>query len=73
MPRRINRKYTDERGIPGAISNNETVVRALIKPSKKVPSELYQPLTWERGTEMTKHHRFTLETNIKVYSNHMRH
>lgn len=47
--------------------DSETVVSALIKQSQKLPSEMYQSLTWDRGTEMTKHHRFTLETNIKVY------
>ena len=45
----------------------ETVVTALIKQSHKLPSELYKSLTWDRGTEMTGHQRFTLETNIQVY------
>lgn len=47
--------------------DSETVVNALIKQSRQLPSELYQSLTWDRGTEMSKHHRFTLETDIKVY------
>jgi IS30 family transposase len=47
--------------------NSETVVNALIKQSRKLPSELYQSLTWDRGTEMSRHQQFTLETNIKVY------
>jgi IS30 family transposase len=45
----------------------ETVITALIKQAHKLPSELYKSLTWDRGSEMTSHHRFTLETNIKVY------
>ena len=45
----------------------ETVVSALIKQAHKIPSELYKSLTWDRGSEMTNHQRFTLETNIKVY------
>jgi IS30 family transposase len=45
----------------------ETVVSALIKQAHKLPSELYKPLTWDRGTEMTSHQRFTLETDIQVY------
>ena len=46
---------------------SETVVSALIKQAKKLPDELYKSLTWDRGSEMTDHQRFTLETNIKVY------
>ena len=45
----------------------ETVVSALIKQSKKLPNELYKSLTWDRGTELADHKRFTLETNIDVY------
>ncbi|NOQ77781.1 MAG: IS30 family transposase [Gammaproteobacteria bacterium] len=45
----------------------DSVVSALIKQAKKLPSELYQSLTWDRGVEMTDHQRFTMETDIKVY------
>jgi IS30 family transposase len=45
----------------------ETVVTALIKQAHKLPSELYKSLIWDRGTEMTGHQRFTLETDIQVY------
>ena len=45
----------------------ETVVNALIKQARKLPSELYKSLTWDRGTEMTGHQRFTLATDIQVY------
>jgi hypothetical protein len=31
------------------------------------PQELYKSLTWDRGTEMAAHKRFTLATDIKVY------
>lgn len=44
-----------------------TVIDALIKQSRKLPTELYRSLTWDRGTEITGHKRFTLETDIKVY------
>lgn len=44
-----------------------TVISALIKHSKKLPTELYKSLTWDRGTEMAEHQRFTLATNIDVY------
>ncbi len=45
----------------------ETVVSALIQQAKKLPDELYKSLTWDRGTEMKDHQRFTVETDIKVY------
>ena len=45
----------------------EAVVSALIKQSKKLPNELYKSLTWDRGSELADHKRFTLETNIDVY------
>jgi len=45
----------------------QTVVDALIKQAHKLPDELYKSLTWDRGSEMTGHQRFTLETDIKVY------
>ena len=47
--------------------DTESVVSALIKQSKKLPDELYKPLTWDRGKELADHERFTLETDIKVY------
>jgi IS30 family transposase len=45
----------------------DTVIEALIKQSKKLPSELYKSLTWDRGKEMTAHQKFSLATDIKVY------
>jgi IS30 family transposase len=47
--------------------DTETVIDALIKQARKLPCELYQSLTWDRGTEMAGHQRFTLETDIQVY------
>jgi len=47
--------------------DTESVISALIKQSKKLPDELYKSLTWDRGTELADHKRFTLETNIDVY------
>jgi len=45
----------------------ETVISALIKQAKGLPHELYQSLTWDRGSELSDHRRFTLATNIDVY------
>jgi IS30 family transposase len=47
--------------------DTETVVNALIRHAQKLPHELYKSLTWDRGTEMADHQRFTLATDIKVY------
>lgn len=47
--------------------DSETVVSALIKHAGKLPRELYRSLTWDRGSEMAQHQRFTLATDIKVY------
>jgi IS30 family transposase len=45
----------------------ETVINALIEHSKRLPGELYQSLTWDRGKELTDHKRFTLATDVQVY------
>ncbi len=47
--------------------DTETVINALIKNARKLPDELYQSLTWDRGKEMADHKRFTLATDIQVY------
>jgi IS30 family transposase len=47
--------------------DTETVINALINQAHKLPRELYKSLTWDRGTEITDHQRFTLDTGIKVY------
>ncbi len=47
--------------------DSATVVDALIKNAKRLPEELYKSLTWDRGSEMAGHERFTLATDIQVY------
>jgi len=44
------------------VANKETasVVSALIKQARKLPRELYQSLTWDRGKELADHKRFTV-------------
>lgn len=51
------------------VANKETasVVSALIKQARKLPRDLYQSLTWDRGKELADHQRFTLATNVEVY------
>ncbi len=47
--------------------DTETVVSTLIEHARKLPTELYKSLTWDRGLEMADHKRFTLATDIAVY------
>jgi IS30 family transposase len=51
------------------VANKETrtVISALIRQAKKLPTELYKSLTWDRGKELADHRRFTLATDIDVY------
>ena len=63
---------TDKRGqIKDAISISERPAevedRAVPGHSKKLPTELYKSLTWDRGKELADHKRFTLKTNIDVF------
>ena len=50
-----------------ANKDTETVIKTLIKQARKLPTELYKSLTWDRGSEMSGHQRFTLATDIQVY------
>ena len=50
-----------------ANKDTESVVSALIKQSQKLPGELYQSLTWDRGKELSDHQRLTLATDVEVY------
>src|SRR5690242_2154312 len=44
-----------------------SVVAALAKHVRKLPSGLRRSLTWDRGKEMADHKRFTVATNVQVY------
>jgi IS30 family transposase len=48
-------------------TDTKTVTKALIKNARKLPQELYQSLTSDRGKEMAARKRFTLATDIEVY------
>jgi IS30 family transposase len=47
--------------------DSQTVINALIKSARRLPQELYKSLTWDRGTEMHGHKKFTMATDIRVY------
>ena len=44
-----------------------SVVGALSKQVRKLPSELRRSLTWDRGMEMAHHKKFTVATDVQVY------
>lgn len=47
--------------------DSRTVVDALIERVKELPNNMMQTLTWDRGTEMAQHARFTVATDVQVY------
>jgi IS30 family transposase len=47
--------------------DSQTVVDALIERVKKLPGNLMRTLTWDRGTELAQHARFTVATDVQVY------
>jgi transposase, IS30 family len=44
-----------------------TVVAALSRQIRKLPTSLRRSLTWDRGLEMAQHKSFTVATDVKVY------
>ena len=47
--------------------DSQSVVNALIPLAQRLPDELRRSLTWDRGSEMAQHKRFTLATDVAVY------
>lgn len=47
--------------------DTKTVVAALTRQVKKLPIQLRQSLTWDRGMELANHKTFTMATNTQVY------
>jgi IS30 family transposase len=45
----------------------DTLVDALIKAVRKLPTALRKSLTWDRGSELSAHAKFTVATDVKVY------
>ena len=43
------------------------MTQALSKHVRRLPDQLRSSLTWDRGTEMAAHAKFTLATDVKVY------
>lgn len=51
--------------VPG--KDTGSVVGALVKQVKNLPAGLMSSLTWDRGTELADHKRFTVATHVSVY------
>jgi IS30 family transposase len=47
--------------------DSENVVNALVRQVKRLPDGLMATLTWDRGTELAHHKRFTVATDVSVY------
>ena len=47
--------------------DTESVVGALSEQIKRLPETMMQTLTWDRGTEMADHKKFTIATDVAVY------
>ena len=47
--------------------DSRSVVTTLIELVKSLPDELSKSLTWDRGSELADHKRFTLATDVAVY------
>jgi len=54
----------------GALPNSrvsEEVITVLISLMRRLPAQLRKTLTWDQGSEMARHARFTLATDCRVY------
>ncbi|KTD47491.1 IS30B/C/D transposase [Legionella quinlivanii] len=51
------------------LTGNDTasVVHAITNKIIELPNQLKKSLTWDRGMELAKHKKFTIDTEIKVY------
>ena len=47
--------------------DTESVVEALSEQIRRLPKAMMDTLTWDRGTEMADHKRFTVATDVSVY------
>ena len=45
----------------------ETVIKALTRLVPRLPKQLWLSVTWDRGTEMAQHKKFTVATDVQVY------
>ena len=56
--------------VPLLTKDAKAVRKAFAKEAKKLPKQMKQSLTYDRGKEMTEHELFTKQTKIQVYFAH---
>jgi IS30 family transposase len=47
--------------------DTQSVVDALIHQVRKLPGGVMESLTWDRGSELAQHKKFTIATNVSMY------
>ncbi len=47
--------------------DSESVVSALTRHVQQLPKGLMRTLTWDRGSEMAQHRKFSIATDVQVY------
>lgn len=62
---RLEHLAVGERGWAGRSA--QTVTEALTKTILTLPEQLRRSLTWDQGPEMSRHAKFTIDTNVQVY------
>ena len=45
----------------------EEVRRDMVRKIRQLPTELRRSLTWDQGSEMSEHVRFTVDTGVQIY------
>lgn len=53
--------------LPGARIRADAVRQALARTILMLPASLRRTLTWDQGSEMAEHARFTVETGVAIY------
>lgn len=53
--------------LPGARIRADAVREALARTILKLPASLRRTLTWDQGSEMAEHARFTVDTGVAIY------
>lgn len=47
--------------------DTNSVIAGLTREVRRLPQKLRRTLTWDRGSELAQHKRFTIATDVKVY------
>jgi IS30 family transposase len=53
--------------VPGEGKDNCSVVPAVARQMRTLPTALRRSLTWDRGRELAQHAAFTVATDVQVY------